>query len=421
VAFEITCLSALEIIDSVARPTLEVGVHLADGARANALVPTGAPNRWSHAVELRDHDATRFHGDGVLTARDRIRREISAALLGRTWFDLAEVDQALASLDSDPNTPALGSNATMGVSMALARALAHAAARPLHAWIPNIGQPHRMPMPIFSMLSGKANIPNLLAFSSFLICPVGAPSLSDAVRAGVEIYHSLKRRLDHDGLSRGISADGGHWCGLSKPELGLRLLVNAIRDAGYPAGRDGIAIAIDAGASAMRREDGAYQVGNETLSSSEMISWYAELVDAFPIRSIEDGLGADDLLGWQSLTSSLGERVQLVGDDLLCSQPVRIQRAVDTGMGNAAAIKLDHVPTVSQALQSIRLCHDLGFGQVVTQSEGETGDSFIADLTIGSGCGQLSAGAPVRGERVAKYNRLIQIAAGSPDLPYGIA
>jgi len=421
VAFEIACVSALEIIDSIARPTLEVGIQLTDGTRASATVPTGPTLCPGHALELRDQDVTRFDGDGVLTARERIKHLIAPTLAGRPWFDLAEIDQALISLDADPDMPPLGANATLGVSIAVARALARSAGRSVHAWLPGTGQKRRLPLPVLSMLTGSALAPHHLSFADLMICPIGAPSMADAVRAGVEVYHAIHRRLDRDGLTMGVSDDGGFWCGLTKPEMALRLIINAIHDAGYSAGTDGIAIAIDVAASALRRDDGNYQVGNETLSSTDMISWYTELVDAFPIWSIEDGLSPDDILGWQSLTDALGGRVQLVADELCCAHPERIQRAADTGIANAAALKLDHVATVSQALQSLRLCNDLGYAQIITQSPGETGDTFIADLAIASGCGQLAAGAPARSERVNKYNRLIQIAANTSDLPFGMA
>jgi enolase len=304
--------------------------------------------------------------------------------------------------------------------MALARALARSAGKPLYSWLPHTDLPLRLPVPLMSMLAGGANLPNRPAFASFLVCPVGAPSLADAVRASVEVYHALERRLARDGIGLGVSDDGGFWCGLTKPEQALRLIVNAIHEASYPASREGIAIGIDVDASLLHRSDGMYQIGPETLSTAEMISWYTELVDAFPLFSIEDGLGADDTVGWQSLTAALGDRVQLTGDEVICAQPARIQRAADTGIGNAIAVKLDQVGTITQAFEALRLAREAGYGQIVTGNRGETADTFIADMAVASGCGQFAAGAPVRGERVVKYNRLLQISAHTADLPFGL-
>ena len=418
-AFEITALQALEILDSRGRPTLNVSVALADGTRAEAGVPSGASTGTREAVELRDGDPARFGGAGVLTAVGNVNGELAATLTGRSWGDLAEVDRAMRELDGTPNKARLGANALIGASMALARALAASEGKPLYEWLPGFGQPARLPVPCFNVLNGGAHAPNPLDFQEFMVCPLGAPSMAEAVRAGAEVYQALRKRLVAGGHATGLGDEGGFAPDLAEPEEVLELIVAAITDAGYPLGVEGVGIALDPAASEFY-SDGGYTVNGSRLSSAEMIDRYAAMLDRFPIWSIEDGLGEQDPSGWKALTAALGERVQLVGDDNFCTNPAIIAAAIAGGIGNAALIKVNQIGTVTETLEAMRICHEAGYGQMVSHRSGETPDTFIADLAVATGCGQLKTGAPARGERVAKYNRLIQIASQRPDLPYGL-
>lgn len=417
-AFEINRVQALEVLDSRGRPTLSVTIELADGTRAEAGVPSGASTGTREAVELRDGDPSRFGGAGVLTAAGNVNGELNAALAGRSWHDLAEVDQAMCDLDGTPNKARLGANALIGTSMALARALAISEGRPLYAWLPGVGQPARLPVPCFNVLNGGAHAPNPLDFQEFMVCPLGAPSMAEAVRVGAEVYQALRKRLAAGGHATGLGDEGGFAPDLAEPEEVLELIVASIQDAGYPLGTAGVGIALDPAASEFY-SDGGYTVNGARLSSADLIARYAAMLDRFPIWSIEDGLGEQDPAGWRQLTATLGDRVQLVGDDNFCTNPAIIAGAIADGIGNAALIKVNQIGTVSETLTAMRICHEAGYGQMVSHRSGETPDSFIADLAVATGCGQLKTGAPARGERVAKYNRLLQIAAERPDLPYG--
>ncbi len=417
-AFEIEQVQALEVLDSRGRPTLTVSVRLADGTTAEAGVPSGASTGSREAVELRDGDPARFGGAGVTKAAENVNTEINAALSGRDWSDLAAVDVAMCDLDGTPNKARLGANALIGTSMALARALAASAGVPLYQWLPGVGQAPRLPVPCFNVLNGGAHAPNPLDFQEFMVCPLGASSLREAVRAGAEVYQALKKLLAAGGHSTGLGDEGGFAPNLAEPEEVLALIVEAIEAAGYPTGAEGVGIALDPAASEFY-SDGGYRVNGAQLSSADMIARYGEMVDRFPIWSIEDGLGEQDPEGWKRLTAELGGRVQLVGDDNFCTNPAIIAAAIADGIGNAALIKVNQIGTVTETLEAMRICHDAGYGQMVSHRSGETPDTFIADLAVATGCGQLKTGAPARGERIAKYNRLIQIEVGDPALPYG--
>jgi enolase len=419
-AFEITQLHALEVLDSRGRPTLTVAVTLADGTVAEAGVPSGASTGTREAVELRDGDPARFGGAGVTQAVGHVNDEIATALIGRSWSEFGDVDQAMRDLDGTPNKARLGANAIIGTSMAIARALAASAGKPLHEWLPGFGQSPRLPVPCFNVLNGGAHAPNPLDFQEFMVCPLGAPSMAEAVRAGAEVYAALRKRLIAGGHATGLGDEGGFAPNLAEPEEVLALIVDAINDAGYPTGKAGVGIALDPAASEFYR-DGGYVVNGVKLSSAEMIARYAEMVSRFPIWSIEDGLGEQDPSGWQQLTSELGGRIQLVGDDNFCTNPAIITTAIADGIANAALIKVNQIGTVSETLDAMRICHEAGYGQMVSHRSGETPDTFIADLAVATGCGQLKTGAPARGERVAKYNRLIQISAAHPELLFGLA
>jgi enolase len=420
-SFTVTGVSAAEILDSRGRPTVSVSVTLGDGVTGTAGVPSGASTGTREAVELRDADASRFAGAGVLGAVGNVDGEIADLLRNRTWASLADADVAMIELDGTPNKARLGANAIVGTSMALARALARSAGQPLHAWLPNFGAPPRMPLPNFNVLNGGAHAPNPLDFQEFMISPLGASSMSEAVRAGAEVYAALRKRLSAAGHATGLGDEGGFAPDLATPEDVLEMIVAAIEDAGYAAGRDGIGIALDPAASEFAQPDGSYLVEGVKLSADDMIERYAAMVDRFPVWSIEDGLGEADSDGWRRLTARLGDRVQLVGDDNFCTNPAIISAAIADGIANAALIKLNQVGSVTETLEAMAVCHRAGYGQMVSHRSGETPDPFIADLAVGSGCGQIKSGAPARGERVAKYNRLTEIATSCPDLAYGPA
>ena len=418
--FTVAGVSALEILDSRGRPTLAVTITLADGTTARAGVPSGASTGSREAVELRDGDKSRYEGRGVLTAASNVNIEIAGLLRGRSWASLAEADQAMISLDGTPNKSRLGANATVGVSMGLARALAASANVPLWRWIAPDGVAPSLPVPHFNVLNGGVHAPNELDFQEFMIAPLGAPSMAEAVRAGAEVYAALRRELTSRKLSTGLGDEGGFAPELSEPEDVLRLIVQAIADAGYTPGRDGVSIALDLAASEFRREDGRYKVAGDLLDSGQLIDRLAAITDEFPVHLIEDGLGEDDDEGWIALTARLGEEIELVGDDNFCTNPAIITSAIERGIANASLIKLNQIGTVTETLEAMRICRQAGYRQFVSHRSGETEDTFIADLAVGTGCGHLKSGAPARGERTAKYNRLLEIAASEPGLRYGL-
>jgi enolase 1/2/3 len=419
-AFDVADLSALEILDSRGRPTLAVTVRLTDGTTARAGVPSGASTGSREAVERRDGDQSRYEGKGVLGAATAVNIEIADVLRSRSWASLADADRAMIDLDGTANKSRLGANATVGVSMALARALAASAGMPLWQWLTPPGVTSSLPVPHFNVLNGGVHAPNPLDFQEFMIAPVGAPSMAEAVRAGAEVYAALRRALSSRKLSTGLGDEGGFAPEIAEPEEVLRLLVQAISDAGYQAGASGVSIALDPAASEFRRPDGRYSVAGDLLDSAEMIEFLALITRRFPVHLIEDGLGEDDDEGWIALTASLGSTTELVGDDIFCTNPAIITGAIARGIGNAALIKLNQIGTVTETLEAMAICREAGYRQFVSHRSGETEDSFIADLAVGTGCGHLKSGAPARGERTAKYNRLLEIAAVTPDLRYGM-
>ncbi len=417
---QITRVDALEILDSRGRPTVQVTVGLADGTVAVAGVPSGASTGSREAVERRDRDGSRYGGLGVLGAVDAVRGEIAGRLRGQGWRDLGEIDAALIELDGTPGKERLGANAIVGVSMACARALARSEGRELWDWLTPAGVSPRLPVPHFNVINGGMHAANPLDFQEFMIAPLGAGSLPEAVRAGAEVYTALRGLLASKGHATGLGDEGGFAPQLAEPEEVLELLVTAITDAGYVAGRDGVAIALDPASSEFRGDDGRYRVAGQSLTSADMIERYAQITERFPVWLIEDGLAEDDWDGWAALTARLGERVQLVGDDIFVTNPAIIADAISRGIGNAALIKVNQIGTVTETLEAMATCRRGGYAQLVSHRSGETTDTFIADLATGSGCGELKTGAPARGERVAKYNRLIEIAAAAPSLPYGL-
>jgi len=417
-ALQVQEVHATEILDSRSRPTLAVTVALAGGVRARAGVPSGASTGSREAVELRDGDPARFGGGGVSKAVGHLNGEIAERLTGQTFADLAELDAVMIALDGTPTKSRLGANALVGVSMATARAIAAADGLPL--WRSLAPEPHLPNRPgalCFNVLNGGMHAPNRLDFQEFMVTPLGAPSIAEAVRAGAEVYAALRRRLSDKGLATGLGDEGGFAPDITRPEDVLAELVAAITDAGYRTGHAGIAIALDPAASEFYR-GGVYTVAGEALSSDDMVARYAEIVARYPVWSLEDGLAEGDWDGWGKLNATIGDRVQVVGDDLLVTNPVIIAEAISRKVANAALIKLNQIGTVTETLDAMRLCREAGWAQMVSHRSGETEDSFIADLTVATGCDQIKSGAPARGERVAKYNRLIEIEAEYPELPY---
>lgn len=417
-AIQFSSISALEILDSRGRPTLSVTATLTDGRSVGAGVPAGASTGSREAVELRDRDE-RYDGLGVRQAVANVNGPIAELLTNRLFTAVEQIDRELQALDGTPDKSRLGANAIVGVSMAAARAFALESGQSLWQWLTRPGVHPRLPVPHFNVINGGAHAVNELDFQEFMIAPIGAPSFSEALRAGAEIYRQLRSTLTDRGLATGLGDEGGFAPEISCPEDVLALLTQAIGDAGYIAGGNGVAIALDPAANGFYR-DGHYQIDGQTLSNEDLIDRYAAMVDRYPIWSIEDGMDERDVGGWRKLTSALRGKVQLVGDDNLVTNPDLIAFAVRAGIGNAALIKVNQIGTVSETLEAVALCWEAGYGAMISHRSGETGDSFIADLAVASGCGQIKSGAPARGERVAKYNRLLEIEAAAPELPFGL-
>jgi enolase len=410
-------VSALEILDSRGNPTVQVTLTDDGGTAFVAGVPSGASTGTREAVELRDADLARYAGKGVTKAVANVNSEIADLLRGKAWASVAEIDQALIALDGTPTKARLGANALVGVSMAAARAFA--AGSPLWQSLTPEGVAPRLPVPHFNVLNGGVHAPNDLDFQEFMVAPVGAPSFPEALRAGAAVYARLRALLQARGEATGLGDEGGFAPNIAKPEDVLALIVQAITDAGYATGKSGVAIALDPAASEFYR-DGAYHVAGETLTSDDMIARYEAIAKDFPVWSLEDGLAEGDWDGWERLTARLGGKLQLVGDDIFVTNPAIITEAIGRKVANSALIKLNQIGTVTETLEAQRICRAAGYTQMISHRSGETADSFIADLAVATGTGQLKTGAPARGERVAKYNRLLEIAAANPQLPYGL-
>lgn len=413
----ITDIHAIEILDSRARPTLSVTVTLSDGTRSTAGVPSGASTGSAEAVELRDGDGSRFGGGGVLTALGHINGVLARTLAGQELAEPGQIDTILQETDGTPDKSRLGANAIVGISMAVWRAWADSTGRSLWQVLRVPGWEPKLPVPHFNVINGGAHAANPLDFQEFMLAPLGVSGFAEAIRAGAEVYAALRSTLGSRGYSTGLGDEGGFAPDIAEPEEVLELLVEAIEIAGYPAGPSGVAIAMDPAASGFYR-DGRYHVAGKVLSFEGLIDRYEQLITDFPVWSIEDGLAEDDDEGWLAMTAALGRRVQIVGDDNFVTNPALISAAIGRGIANAALIKVNQIGTVAETLAAMRVCREAGYGAMVSHRSGETDDTFIADLAVGSGCGQLKSGAPARGERVAKYNRLLRIADEYPDLPY---
>ena len=406
----IASVRALEVLDSRGNPTVEVEVGLAGGASGRAIVPSGASTGVHEAHELRDGDPRRYGGRGVLDAVANVSGEIADAVLGQHATDQQGLDRLLAALDGTANKSRLGANALLGVSLAAAHAAAAAHGEPLYVYLGGAGA-NLLPLPLFNVLNGGKHAAGSTDFQEFMLAPVGLPTFREAVRAGAEVYQALKRLLAQRGLSTNVGDEGGFAPALSSNVAAVELLVEAIEAAGYRPGAD-VAIALDPATSELYA-DGRYALASEgrSLSSEEMVDLWAAWCERYPIVSIEDGLAEDDWDGWALLTRRLGERLQLVGDDLLVTNSERLERAIEMKAANAILIKVNQIGTLTEAIEATRRALSVGWGAVISHRSGETEDTTIADLAVALGGGQIKAGAPARGERIAKYNRLLRIEA----------
>jgi enolase len=397
---------AREILDSRGNPTVEVEVGLDDGVVARAAVPSGASTGQFEAVELRDGDKSRFGGKGVEHAVSNVTEVIARELLGNEVSEQRLIDQVMLDLDGTPNKSKLGANAILGVSLAVARAAADSVGLPLFRYLggPNA---HLLPVPMMNILNGGAHADSNVDIQEFMIAPIGAASFREAVRWGSETYQALKSVLKSRSLSTGLGDEGGFAPDLPSNADALDLITEAIEKAGFTPGRD-IAFAIDAAASEFYR-DGAYQFEGEARTAEQMSEYYAQLLDGYPIVSLEDPLAEDDWAGWEHLTGSVGGRVQIVGDDLFVTNPERIARGINEGAANAVLIKVNQIGSLSETFDAVTLAHNNGYRTMMSHRSGETEDTTIADLVVAMGCGQIKSGAPARSERVAKYNQLMRI------------
>jgi enolase len=401
---------AHEILDSRGFPTVEATVFLAGGVSGSGAVPSGASTGEREAIELRDGDAKRYAGKGVLRAVANVNGPIADALRGADAADQADVDRRLLALDGTDNKSRLGANAILAVSLASARAAAAASRRPLYRALGG-DDATLLPVPMMNVINGGAHATNPLDFQEFMIVPHGAPSFSEAIRWGVEVYHALRKLLDRRGLTTAVGDEGGFAPALASHEEALDLLVEAIRGAGYEPGRD-VSLALDAAASELAR-DGAYvfrKSGGARRTTDELVQLYERWGAAYPIVSIEDGVGENDWAGWQRLTRALGRRVQLVGDDVFVTNEAILARGIADGVANAILIKPNQIGTVSETRATMARARAAGYRNVVSHRSGETEDPFIADFAVATAAGQIKTGAPCRAERTAKYNRLLAIA-----------
>ena len=399
---------AREILDSRGNPTVEVEVHLAGGGVGWAAVPSGASTGVHEALELRDGDLQRFGGKGVLRAVQNVNEIIAPELEGWDALEQIEIDRLMIELDDTPNKSKLGANAILGVSLAVAKAAAQALGLPLYAYLGGV-HAHVLPVPLMNILNGGKHASDSADLQEFMIVPFGAPSFREALRWGAEIYHSLKKVLKDKGYNTNVGDEGGFAPSLKSNAEAFELILEAIERAGYAPGEQ-VALALDAAASELY-EDGRYVLRKEgrTLSGAEMVEFYAEWVARYPIVSIEDGLAEDDWEHWQLLVERLGDRVQLVGDDLLVTNLERLNRAIERRAANSILIKLNQIGTLTETLAAIERAHKAGWTAIISHRSGETEDTTIAHLAVATNAGQIKTGAPARSDRVAKYNELLRI------------
>ena len=402
----IELIGAREILDSRGNPTIEVEVALEDGSLARAAVPSGASTGEHEAVELRDGDSTRYLGKGVQKAVEAVLDEIGPELVGYDATEQRLIDQKLIDLDGTPDKGRIGANAILGVSLAVARAAAESAELELFRYIggPNA---HILPVPMFNIVNGGAHADSGVDVQEFMIAPIGAPTFREALRWGAEVYHALKSVLKAKGLSTGLGDEGGFAPSLSSNRAALDLITEAVDKAGFTVGTD-IAFAMDVAATEFH-SDGGYLFEGATKTSADLIRYYAELVANYPIVSIEDPLSEDDWDGWVAMTSEMGDKIQIVGDDLFVTNPDRIEEGIARGAANALLVKVNQIGTLSETLDAVTLAQSSGYRCMMSHRSGETEDTTIADLAVATGCGQIKTGAPARSERVAKYNQLLRI------------
>jgi enolase len=401
-------LHARQILDSRGNPTVEVDVWLEDGSMGRAAVPSGASTGAHEAVERRDGDKGRYLGKGVLGAVDAVRGEIADAIRGREAEDQGEIDALLIDLDGTDNKSRLGANAILGVSLAVAKAAADARGLPLYRYVGGVSA-RTLPVPMMNILNGGAHADNPIDFQEFMVMPVGSASLSEAVRCGSEIFHTLKKRLHDAGLSTAVGDEGGFAPNLASARDALDFIMRSIEEAGYTPGDD-VVLALDCAATEYFR-DGAYHMEGEgrTFSPEENADYLAALARDYPIRSIEDGMGEDDWEGWRLLTERIGGDVQLVGDDLFVTNPKRLVRGIEGGIANSILIKVNQIGTLTETLEAVETAHRARYTSVMSHRSGETEDTTIADLAVAANCGQIKTGSLARSDRLAKYNQLIRI------------
>ena len=401
-------LDALEVLDSRGNPTIAVTAYTHDGRSGRAIVPSGASTGVHEAVELRDGDPKRYGGKGVLNAVHNVKGEIARRVEGFDVFDQKGLDEAMIELDGTPNKGRLGANAILGVSLAVAHAAAQTREVPLYRYLGG-GEAHLLPLPMSNILNGGAHADTSVDLQEFMVCPVGADTFANGIRAVAEVYHALKNVLKAQGLSTAVGDEGGFAPNLPSNEDALKLIMDGIRKAGYEPGKD-VAVALDPASSEFYK-DGKYVLKGEgrTLDGAGLERLYAEWITRYPIVSIEDGMAEDDWDGWKQLTDAVGKRIQLVGDDLFVTNVKRLQEGIDRGVANSILIKVNQIGTLTETLEAIDTARRAGYSAVISHRSGETEDTTISDLVVATGAGMIKTGAPARSDRVAKYNRLLQI------------
>ncbi len=407
-SFEITDIRAREILDSRGNPTVEVDVILDDEFIGRAAIPSGASTGEREAIELRDGDNSRYGGKGVLKAVENVMEEIRPAVLCLDAFDQQGLDRVLISLDGTPNKSKLGANAILGVSLAAAKACAARLEIPLYRYLGGVGAV-RLPVPMMNILNGGAHADNNVDIQEFMVMPLGASSFREGLRMGAEVFHALKKVLKGKGLNTGVGDEGGFAPNLQSNEEALQVIIQAIGEAGYAPGKD-VFIALDPAASSFF-ENGSYNLAAEGAkkTSAEMVSFYADYVDRYPIVSIEDGLDENDWDGWKLLTEKLGSRIQIVGDDIFVTNIELLKKGIDLSVANSILIKLNQIGTLTETIEAVKLAAKNGYTSVVSHRSGETEDTTIADLAVALGTGQIKTGSASRTDRVAKYNQLLRI------------
>ena len=397
-----------EVLDSRGNPTVEVDILLEDGSFGRAMVPSGASTGKYEAVELRDGDKGRYLGKGVIEAVGAVNGEISDTLLGLDAEDQRDLDLAMIDLDGTDNKNRLGANAILGVSMAVAKAAAAARGMPLWAYIGGVSA-HVLPVPMMNIINGGEHADNPIDIQEFMIMPVGADSMAEAVRWGAEVFHTLKKGLSDKGLATAVGDEGGFAPDLASTRDALDFIMASIEKAGFKPGDD-IALALDCASSEFFK-DGKYEISGEgkSLSPAEMADYLAALCNDYPIRSIEDGMDEDDFEGWKALTDSIGGKVQLVGDDLFVTNPARLSMGIEKGLANSLLVKVNQIGTLTETLEAVEIAHRAGYTSVMSHRSGETEDATIADLAVATNCGQIKTGSLARSDRLAKYNQLIRI------------